>query len=642
MKTLVRGLLAHNRPVTLIALLAFLCVNPQARGATYYVSPAGDDSSNSGTQAAPFRTLRKACAAATAGDTVFIRSGTYREQLIPPNSGEEGRPIVFQAFEDEPVMIKGSEVVTGFVKEERLWVKRPWTKTNYWEDSMCDISDAPYRESARADQVFINEQPLQWVPSRADLKPGCFYWKGADMGGELVIYPPETVTDPNTALTEVPVLPNLVGACSGDPPQNRPAVHHIHLKKLRFRHAAQIHNRAGVRLDGDHWLLEDCVVEYMNAIGVVALGSHCTVRRCTINHNGQAGLGDLGSNSLVEDVVTLFNNRKLFSISWGGAGNKATVMNGHTIRGLISAFNHGSGLWYDIYCRNVLVEDSVSLGNRPVNGGFFYEISRDAVFRRNIAFANYSTGSDFYGAGFVVAASRNISLEDNVVIGGEGGVAVGTRDQEAHTGHTVRNNIIVEPRTFSLHIDKESVSVEAKNRYERNTLLVESGSGRGHFGSRSYADREGFLSAVPASSGNRWVTDISQLNGNEAARLNDAFKRILNALAVVDPRLRFNVSSSALEAIWPLGDRSEAIGYWVKADGTHYLLLDVSKPANIRLAGSGKPCLWDCRVLHPPVRVPLSRDDETFVGRVEGPFALITGLGSNAHPASVSTREDRR
>ena len=642
MKTLARGLLSDNLPVTVIAFLAFLCLNPRARGATYYVSPDGDDSSTSGAQAAPFRTLKKACAAAAAGDTVCIRAGTYREPLIPQNSGEEGRPIVFQAYENEPVMIKGSEVVTGLEKEGRLWVKRPWTTAHYWEDSMRDISDAPYRESARADQVFVNEQPLQWVPSRADLKPGCFYWKGADRDGELVICFPETVTDPKTALVEVPVLPNLLGACSGDPPRLRPAIHYIHIKKLRFRHAAHIHNRAGVRLDGDHWLLEDCVVEYMNAVGVVALGRHCTVRRCTINHNGQAGLGDLGSNSLVENVVTLFNNRKLFSISWGGAGNKATVMNGHTIRGLISAFNRGSGLWYDIHCRNVLVEDSVSLGNRPVNGGFFYEISRDAVFRRNVAFANYAGGGDFYGAGFVVAASRNTLVEHNVVIGGQGGVAVGTRDQEAYTGHTVRNNMIVEPRTFALHVDKESASAEAGNRYERNTLLIKEGSGHGRFGSRSFANPDGFLNAVPETSGNRWATDISQLNGRETARLNDAFGRILNALAVADPRLRFNVSSSVLEAIWPLGERGEAIGYWVKADGKHYLLLDVSKPANIRLAGAGKPYLWDCRVLHPPVRVPLSRDGETFVGRAEGPFALITGLGSNAHPASVSKREHRR
>ena len=120
MKTLARGLVANNLPVTAITFLALLCVNPQARGETYYVSPNGDDSSNSGTQAAPFRTLRKACTAAAAGDTVCIRAGTYREQLIPQNSGEEGRPIVFQAFEDEPVMIKGSEVVTGFQKEGRL------------------------------------------------------------------------------------------------------------------------------------------------------------------------------------------------------------------------------------------------------------------------------------------------------------------------------------------------------------------------------------------------------------------------------------------------------------------------------------------------------------------------------------------
>ena len=125
MRTLTRGLLSENGPVTIIAFLAFLCVNSRALGATYYVSPNGDDSRNSGARSAPFRTLKKACAVAAAGDTVCIRAGTYRGQLIPRKSGEEGRPIVFQAYENEPVMIKGSEVVTGFEKEGDLWVKRP-------------------------------------------------------------------------------------------------------------------------------------------------------------------------------------------------------------------------------------------------------------------------------------------------------------------------------------------------------------------------------------------------------------------------------------------------------------------------------------------------------------------------------------
>jgi MYXO-CTERM domain-containing protein len=44
--------------------------------AEYYVSPSGSDS-NAGTQAAPFATLQKANNSAAAGDTIWMRAGTY-------------------------------------------------------------------------------------------------------------------------------------------------------------------------------------------------------------------------------------------------------------------------------------------------------------------------------------------------------------------------------------------------------------------------------------------------------------------------------------------------------------------------------------------------------------------------------------
>ncbi|HYQ04690.1 MAG TPA: right-handed parallel beta-helix repeat-containing protein [Polyangiaceae bacterium] len=53
--------------------------------ADYYVSPMGADS-NPGTLAAPFATLQKGADTAVAGDTVYIRGGTY-EITTPKNSG---------------------------------------------------------------------------------------------------------------------------------------------------------------------------------------------------------------------------------------------------------------------------------------------------------------------------------------------------------------------------------------------------------------------------------------------------------------------------------------------------------------------------------------------------------------------------
>ena len=147
--------------ISLAALAAGWC----ACSGDYFVdqkSPGATDT-NCGSEEQPFKTITKACATAKAGDTVFIKAGTYREALIPKNSGEKDKPITFQAYKDDFVMIKGSEILTGLEKEgDNLWVKRPWTKDFYWNEGFKRISEAPYRDSARIEQVFVNEAPMQW------------------------------------------------------------------------------------------------------------------------------------------------------------------------------------------------------------------------------------------------------------------------------------------------------------------------------------------------------------------------------------------------------------------------------------------------------------------------------------------------
>jgi hypothetical protein len=62
---------------TLILNACILLAAMTLEAADYYVSPAGLDT-NPGTDALPFKTLTKAEAVAVAGDTVFIKNGTYQ------------------------------------------------------------------------------------------------------------------------------------------------------------------------------------------------------------------------------------------------------------------------------------------------------------------------------------------------------------------------------------------------------------------------------------------------------------------------------------------------------------------------------------------------------------------------------------
>lgn len=79
----------------------------------YYVSPSGNDSGN-GTVDSPFKTIQKAANVAKAGDTVYIRQGTYREKVAVKNSGSAGKYITFSNYPGETVTLDGTGVSLGY------------------------------------------------------------------------------------------------------------------------------------------------------------------------------------------------------------------------------------------------------------------------------------------------------------------------------------------------------------------------------------------------------------------------------------------------------------------------------------------------------------------------------------------------
>ncbi len=78
----------------------------------FYVAPTGDDS-NPGTEASPWKTIQKASSTLTAGQTVYIRSGTYNEQVTPQNSGTAGQVITYTNYPGEAPVLDGTGVTLG-------------------------------------------------------------------------------------------------------------------------------------------------------------------------------------------------------------------------------------------------------------------------------------------------------------------------------------------------------------------------------------------------------------------------------------------------------------------------------------------------------------------------------------------------
>ena len=77
---------------------------------SYYVAIYGNDNNNNGLSiTTPFRTVAHAATVMSAGDTCFIRSGTYHEIVnVTDNSGIDGMPLVFMPYNNERVVFDGT------------------------------------------------------------------------------------------------------------------------------------------------------------------------------------------------------------------------------------------------------------------------------------------------------------------------------------------------------------------------------------------------------------------------------------------------------------------------------------------------------------------------------------------------------
>ena len=109
-----------------------LSLGMSAQGADYYVDAtaalrlrSGQAKGGDGSAKAPFATIQQAADVAQAGDTVFVKPGTYCESVKPKNSGKDGSPITFRNCPgEEKPLICGGDRVTG-----------PWTLEGngiYW------------------------------------------------------------------------------------------------------------------------------------------------------------------------------------------------------------------------------------------------------------------------------------------------------------------------------------------------------------------------------------------------------------------------------------------------------------------------------------------------------------------------------
>jgi hypothetical protein len=105
-----------------LALALWFAAFSQAGAGIYYVdaNDSGASDTGPGTASQPWKTISKANQTLVAGDTVYIRAGTYSQGVAPAKSGTAVSNITYAAYPGESVLITGG--VVGIALTARNWI----------------------------------------------------------------------------------------------------------------------------------------------------------------------------------------------------------------------------------------------------------------------------------------------------------------------------------------------------------------------------------------------------------------------------------------------------------------------------------------------------------------------------------------
>ncbi|MBN1863447.1 MAG: right-handed parallel beta-helix repeat-containing protein [Victivallales bacterium] len=423
-----------------LLLLSFIAVTSTSTdaAAVCYVARnhprASDD--NPGTADAPLKTINAALPRLQPGDTVIVREGTYREQVVytgeklvlqgevfgpHANGASHALPITFMARHGEEVVIKGSDVVDGWrPHKDGIWVRENWTINS----QQVFVDDKPMRQIAGEMTKYLEDISKQgYFTGRLgegieDMIESSFYLdRDAD---KLYLWPPGG-GDPNRSKVEVSVRPFLFFA----------AADYLRISGFKMRHSntSAVVNWAAVLIKGDHCIAENLDIAWTDYAGLGVYGTHNTLIGCVSNYNGHIGMDGNGTGHRIINCTTSHNNLRDWSPSWSAGGVKFVHMWDVLVSGHLAEYNNGPGIWFDIFLAQVTVENSISRFNK--GPGIFYEISERSVIRNNLCYGNTQRG-------IYISNSSHCAVLHNVLYGnGMSGIVVhgGVRQEGYAYGH---------------------------------------------------------------------------------------------------------------------------------------------------------------------------------------------------------------
>lgn len=381
-------------------------------------NPAASDD-NDGSETAPFRTIGRAAREAVPGTKVVIRPGIYRECVQPACGGTDAEHMVcYEASGEGKVIIRASEQVTSFEASTGWRLQKgfgPAVQANLriWKHELdpdmfrgynpfCAVNilhDRLFIEYHKTDMttylnrrgcVFCDGKPLRQVALYNGLaEEANTYW--VEHNGQTIHFRLENDEDPAEHLIEITVREQCFAP-------RKPFLNYIKVKGLICEHAATgapVPQRGAISCyRGHHWVIEDCEVNWSNALGM-DVGDECwhherrtdemigytVIRGCTIRDAGVCGIAGLfAKHLLIEDNVIEGTGWQKMELSWEAGGIKLhdtveTLIRRNVFRNTFRA-DH---LWLDCNNENNRITANLFLNGIEQREAIFIECTREGV-----------------------------------------------------------------------------------------------------------------------------------------------------------------------------------------------------------------------------------------------------------------------
>ncbi len=397
-----------------------------------YVSPDGQDGSDGRDPQHPLRTVRAAITAAmpalAAGQAtrIHLAAGIYRDAPGAVDFGA-GKKTLLAIVGSGPgeVIMSGADPIQ-MVPDARTGILiATWPQR--FGNSYYDWPVEPVGH--RCEMAFIDGKPLvQKVLETAVMD------ERHQLGPVTGLLDPATILTPGTfGVVEMAenaecLYVRLPTGAKGGPQTVTATVRHtwaqfgpkqgLVLRNLVFAHFANrcrypwiTESPLELAPATADLLLDNCTFRLNNAVGLSLGGAspsddrfqRVTIRSCHFDDNGFGGLGSGRIvDALFEDCTSDRNGWRSWwceDTGWAHAGMKMHNVDGVLLRRHQALGNIGQGIWFDVHCRNVVVDSLRAVHN--TGSGLFTEISEGPfqirrcllAFNRGAQFGVYSVGA---------------------------------------------------------------------------------------------------------------------------------------------------------------------------------------------------------------------------------------------------------